>query len=155
MKNALDAVVHWLMMTAAALGSFIVQLLFLEDTGETSSSFLFSNSIYRVNPVCFMLGYVIFFSLHLVLWNRYQKHELKRAKDRGTSYAAAYCLGVLFISLIIFLLSIFILFAFFTGMTINIEPGIAELNGLVFAGYIFLFTVINLIIMLKKDKSRG
>ena len=153
MKKAKEIVLHWLMMTAAALGSFTVQLLFMKDTGETSSSFLFSSRIYKANTVCVLLGYVLFFSLHLLIWNKFQKQELKAAKEKGTGYALLYCICVLLVSLIIFALSIFILFACFTGMSAKIEPEIVNFGGLIFAGYIFLFTAANLIIIIKKDKG--
>lgn len=143
----------WLLMAADALGCFTLQLLFMKDTGRTDSSFLFSSTVYKVNTLCLVLGYVLFPAVHLVLWRFFQRDQLERVKELGVGSAVVYCLGVMCFCFLVFLASIWILFAGFTGMTINIEPEIAEFNGLIFAAYIFLFTVVSLIITFKKNKS--
>lgn len=152
MRKSLKILLHWLLMAAAALGCFTVQLLFMKYTGESSSSFLFSSRIYHLNPVCVTVGYLLFPLLHLVLWHRFQRKEISFAAEKGTAFCVGYCLIVLLFCFAVFLLSVWILFAGFTGMTNNIRPEFVTFDGLIFAAYIFLFTVISLIAAIKKNR---
>lgn len=148
-KNLAYTFAHWFLVVLLSIVSFAVQYSFLSETGETYSSFFFSASIYRINPVTFPIGVALFLVGFYILWKKFLVPDWKAFYGQFWSWKVAYVVIAIVALGAIFLVGVITLFCYL-GLTGNIRPEWTTWGFAAFPIYIVLVIVIDFVVNRKK-----
>lgn len=143
---------HWCYVVILSIVSFVVQYSFLVDTGEKTSGYIFTGSIYRVNYVTFPIGVVLFLVGYYFIWKEYLLEDWNGLKGQFWLWKVLYAIiGILALGAI-FMTGISTIF-WHVGLGGDIRPTWTIWGFVAFPIYVVLVPVIYWCINKKKSKK--
>ena len=122
--NIWKTLLWWALLWAVSFGTACLMYSFTEESGSKSSSFL-PITIYRVQPVCFTAGAVIFLAAAVVIWLRLLRPSLLVTLEGSFGWTLLWILisAVGLLAMIAVILCGMILM---TDLFAKVSPGILE-----------------------------
>lgn len=143
---------HWCYVVILSIVSFVVQYSFLVDTGEKTSGYIFTGSIYRVNYVTFPIGVAIFLIGYYFVWKEYLVEDWKSFNGQFWMWKVAYVIIALLALCAIFMAGIMIMFLNI-GFADTIRPTWTIWGCIAFPIYVVLVAIVNLCVN-RKDSVK-
>lgn len=121
----------WLILWAAAFGSFLLMFAGVHDTGETDGAGFLPINIYTVDPVCYCAGAVLSIAIFAVIWFLLMRRTVPLGRGWHPVWTVIWVIQVL-LGLLGLLALYVVCMLMQTDLFSRLEPGFLEYFGFVY-----------------------